>query len=68
MIKLIEGDSKRNSMLQLADFVAGALNAKYNDGDDSYWKLIKDLFEVEKVAKWTSLKAAAKRPSPTKKE
>ncbi len=43
------------------DFAAGALNYKYNHDDDSYWKIIKDLFVAEKVEKWTDLKAATKK-------
>ena len=61
IMKIIEGDSQENPMLQLADFVAGAFNYKYNRKDDSYWKIIEKIIEVEKVAKWTSLKATTKR-------
>ena len=60
-LRLIHDDSKRNAILQLADFVAGALNAKYNYNDDSYWKIIKPLIAVEKLTKWVSLKAATKK-------
>ncbi len=68
LIRLTEGDSQENPMLQLADFVAGAFNYKYNRNDDSYWKLIEKVIEVEKVAKWLSLKATDKAPQATKKE
>ena len=54
-------DSQNSVLIQLADFAAGALNYKYNHDDDSYWKIIKDLFVAEKVEKWTDLKAATKK-------
>lgn len=50
-------DSKRNSLIQMADFIAGSLNFKYNHEDDTYWQIIKDLIIKEKVESWTKLKA-----------
>ncbi|GEM_PF-4902757 len=50
-------DSKTNSILQMADYVAGAISYKYNQNDESYWEIVKDLIEQEKVESWVDLKA-----------
>ncbi|MDO8514973.1 MAG: DUF3800 domain-containing protein [bacterium] len=53
---LNEGDSKVNPILQLADFVAGALNYKYNHNDTTYFEIIKNMIVVEKLVDWKTLK------------
>ncbi|MDO8570849.1 MAG: DUF3800 domain-containing protein [Candidatus Daviesbacteria bacterium] len=55
------GDSKANSILQMADFVAGAVSYKYNLNDKSYWELIKDLIEQENKESWIDIKAIYKQ-------
>lgn len=55
-------DSKQDSLLQLADFVAGAMQAKYNSKDVHYAEVIKDEIVVEKVIKWTRLKKRIVNP------
>lgn len=55
-------DSKKESNLQLADFVAGALNFKYNNKDDHYVEIVKDKIKVEKVLLWTEIKKRIVNP------
>lgn len=55
-------DSKQDSLLQLADFVAGAMQAKYNNKDVHYAEIIKGEIVVEKVVKWTRLKKRIVNP------
>lgn len=55
-------DSKKESLLQLADFAAGAMNFKYNQHDNHYADIIKDKIVVEKVVKWTKLKKRIVNP------
>lgn len=55
-------DSKQDSLLQLADFVAGAIQAKYNNKDSHYVEVIKDEIVVEKMIKWTELKKRIVNP------
>lgn len=50
-------ESETNSIIQMADFIAGALNFKYNREDEKYWEIVKDLIIEEKVESWTKLKA-----------
>lgn len=52
-------DSQVQPLIQLADFVAGALNYKYNRKDSQYFNLIRTLIKKEFVFKWTELKRAA---------
>ncbi len=49
-------DSTKNSLIQLADFVAGALNFKYNNNDEHYLVMVKEKIAIEKVMKWTEIK------------
>lgn len=49
-------DSQNNYGLQIADFVVGAVNYKYNRKDGSYYDIIKNKFVSEKVIKWTKIK------------
>jgi hypothetical protein len=49
-------DSTKDSLIQLADFVAGALNFKYNNNDDHYLVIVQEKITVEKVMKWTEIK------------
>ncbi len=55
-------DSKKDNIVQLADFVAGALNVKYNQGDSHYIDIIKEKIVVEKIMKWTELKKRIVNP------
>jgi len=55
------GDSKTNSILQMADYVAGAVSYKYNLKDASYWEIIKDLIEQESKESWVDIKAIYKQ-------
>lgn len=54
-------DSKTNSILQMADYVAGAISFKYNLNDENYWEIIKDLIEQENKGSWTDIKAIYKQ-------
>lgn len=49
-------DSKKNVLIQLADFVVGALQAKYNNQDLRYAEIIKKNIVLEKIIKWTEVK------------
>lgn len=55
-------DSETESRVQLADFVAGALNVKYNSGDDHYVEIVKSKIKIEKVLKWTEIKKRIVNP------
>ena len=55
-------DSRKESIVQLADFVAGAFNVKYNQDKDHYAKIVKDKVKIEKVFKWTKLKKRIANP------
>ena len=55
------GDSKTNSILQMADYMAGAVSYKYNLNDESYWEIIKDLIEQENKESWVDIKAIYKQ-------
>lgn len=54
-------DSKNNSILQMADFIAGAINYKYNFKDDTYSKIIEDLIEQERLDSWPEIKTIYKQ-------
>lgn len=53
-------DSKSNSLLQMADFIAGAVSYKYNFKDDTFSKLIENLIEQEELESWPDIKAIYK--------
>jgi len=55
-------DSKGESNVQLADFIAGALNMKYNGKDAHYVEIIKPKIKIEKVLKWTEIKKRIVNP------
>lgn len=55
-------DSRRDSLVQLADFVAGAMNFKYNQQDSHYAEIIEKKTVVDKVEKWTELKKRIVKP------
>lgn len=52
-------ESHGGSLIQLADFVAGAAHHKYNRGDPSYFDLIEEKVVLERTVSWTAIKAAA---------
>lgn len=54
-------ESHKNSLLQIADFIAGTFHYKYNLKDDTYWKMIKYLIIEEKVEDWMKMKASTKK-------
>ncbi len=56
-------DSRKESNVQLADFVAGAFNAKYNKQEARYWEVIKNIIKIEKVVKWTEIKKRIMNPA-----
>ena len=49
-------ESERSSLIQLADFVAGAFNRKYNYGDAQFADRIAGRVKSERVYKWRALK------------
>lgn len=55
-------DSKSESLIQLADFVAGALQTKYNQRDGHYFEVIATKIVRVKVIKWTELKKRIVKP------
>ena len=55
-------DSQKESIVQLADFVAGAFNVKYNQGKDHYAKIINDKVKIEKVLKWGRIEKKNSQP------
>ena len=50
-------DSQRESLVQLADFVAGAISYKYNWNDAHYYQIIKEKVVSEKLVRWKDIKA-----------
>ncbi len=54
-------DSKSNSLLQMADFIAGAISYKYNFKDDTFSKIIENLIEQEELESWPNIKAIYKK-------
>jgi len=51
-------ESHRESLVQLADFVVGSAHQKYNRGDAGYLEIVSEKILLERVAKWTDIKAA----------
>lgn len=49
-------DSQQNSIINLADFVAGAILAKYNKNTFQFYKIIKENILLEKIVNWPELK------------
>lgn len=54
-------NSQSEVLIQAADFIAGAMNYKYNLNDPSYWEIIKGSIVSEKKDKWTEMKATTKK-------
>lgn len=54
-------ESHKSSLLQIADFIAGAIQYKYNLNNAVYWSMIKHLIIEEKVADWLKMKAVIKK-------
>jgi len=50
-------ESQQESLIQLADFVAGAVSHKYNRSDDHYFKIVEKKIVSEKRLRWTDIKA-----------
>lgn len=55
-------DSMKEKLLQLTDFVVGALNFKYNQNDSHYVDLVRNKIVREKITKWSQLKKEAIDP------
>lgn len=49
-------DSRREALVQLADFVVGAVSYKYNWNDDHYYQIIKKRIVLEKLVRWRDIK------------
>ncbi|MBI3559279.1 DUF3800 domain-containing protein [Candidatus Gottesmanbacteria bacterium] len=52
-------DSQTEIGIQMADFVAGAVNACYNNEDISYLEIIRTKIEKETCERWTEIKRRA---------
>lgn len=50
-------DSRREILIQLADFVVGAISYKYNWEDDHYYQIIKERVVLEELVRWGEIKA-----------
>ena len=50
-------DSRREALVQLADFVVGAISHKYNRNDGHYYQVIKKQVVLEEVVRWKDIKA-----------
>lgn len=55
-------DSQTEIGIQMADFVAGAANACYNNKNSSYLEIIRTKIEKEICEKWTEIKRRAIKP------
>jgi hypothetical protein len=51
-IAITHKDSQQDTILQLADFVAGATYQKYARGNAVYWESLASCIATEKVIKW----------------
>lgn len=49
-------DSRREALVQLADFVVGAISYKYNRNDDHYYQIIKKRVVLEELVRWRDIK------------
>ncbi len=58
--RITHGESHHNHLIQLADFIAGAANQKYNRGDPGYLDLVKEKIIIERKIIWRELKAEFK--------
>ncbi len=56
-------DSRKESSVQLADFVAGAFNAKYNKKENRYVEIIQKKVRSEMIVKWTEIKKRIMNPA-----
>jgi hypothetical protein len=52
-------ESQREPLIQLADFVAGAVHHKYNRGNSLYFDIIRERIVLEQQMVWAELMAAA---------
>ncbi|MDO8515073.1 MAG: DUF3800 domain-containing protein [bacterium] len=55
-------ESENNPGIQIADFVAGAFNAKYNRSNSCYAEILRGNIKKEIVAKWTETKKRVVSP------
>lgn len=49
-------DSQQNLVINLADFVAGAILVKYNKQNSRFSDIIQESIAFEKIVNWTELK------------
>lgn len=54
-IKVLQTDSRIDSRIDLADFIAGAILRKYNLSDPSFTEIISGKIVKEKLVKWNEL-------------
>ena len=60
LTKISHQESHTNDLLQLADFIAGAANKKYNRGDAAYLEIVKDKIVIERKVSWRELRGEFK--------
>ena len=54
-------DSQQDFIINLADFVAGAILAKYNKNNVQFYNIIKESILLEKIVNWPELKRRSLR-------
>ncbi len=54
-VKIMQADSKIDSRIDLADFVAGAVLRKYNKQDLQFVDIFADQIKIERVIRWNGL-------------
>ncbi len=60
LAQITHAESHNMPLLQLADFIAGAANQKYNRGDSSYLDLVADKIIIEGKITWRELRRFSK--------
>jgi len=54
-------DSQQNFIINLADFVAGSILAKYNKNNFQFYNIVKENILLEKIVNWPELKRKSLR-------
>ena len=52
---------EEENLIQVADFLAGALLRKVAFGEDRYYDIITDVVRKKKEVRWTNVKAAVEK-------
>ena len=60
LMRPVHSESYRDRLIQLADFIAGAANQKYNRSNSSYLDLVQEKIIIEKVISWRELRGEFK--------